>query len=181
MLCSAAAPRPFRAQPLQRFEARLCWCLGPQPPNPRPPPHPAPHNHKQPVAANAAPPATSALAERETFETASRDAYYTRRHELVLQHFPTALGVDDFISRVEIALSAHGFRGENSIGERLAVCVTCSGWVAVGGWRNGARACSCCCLGLFGRGAHTGGRGGGNGWRPFPGMPPHCPANPHRH
>lgn len=74
---------------------------------------------KQPVAAKAAPPASSAaLAERETFETTSRDAYYTRRHELVLQHFPTALGVDDFISRTEIALSAHGFRGENSIGER---------------------------------------------------------------
>jgi hypothetical protein len=52
----------------------------------------------------------------ETFLTNSRDAYFTRRHELVLRQFPNALGVDDFISRVEIALSAHGFRGDNSIG-----------------------------------------------------------------
>jgi hypothetical protein len=52
----------------------------------------------------------------ETFLTTNRDAYFTRRHELVLRHFPNALGVDDFISRVEIALSAHGFRGDNSIG-----------------------------------------------------------------
>lgn len=53
----------------------------------------------------------------EIFETSSRNAYLTRRHELVLKHFPNALGVDDFMSRVEIALSAHGFRGDNSIGE----------------------------------------------------------------
>ncbi|KIY95386.1 hypothetical protein MNEG_12578 [Monoraphidium neglectum] len=53
--------------------------------------------------------------DREVFETDSRDAYFTRRHELVLKSFPNALGVDDFISRVEIALAAHGFRGDNSI------------------------------------------------------------------
>jgi hypothetical protein len=64
---------------------------------------------------------TTDLAPKERFETTSRDAYYTRRHELVLRHFPTALGVDDFMSRVEIALSAHGFRGDNSIGARLLV------------------------------------------------------------
>lgn len=31
--------------------------------------------------------------------------------------FPTSLGVDDFISRVEVALWGYGFRGDNSIGE----------------------------------------------------------------
>ncbi|GBF99461.1 hypothetical protein Rsub_11947, partial [Raphidocelis subcapitata] len=67
------------------------------------------------VAARAAPTALEVSLEKETFETSSRDAYYTRRHEIILRHFPSALGVDDFMSRVEIALSAHGFRGENSI------------------------------------------------------------------
>ncbi|GLC42301.1 hypothetical protein PLESTB_000661900 [Pleodorina starrii] len=33
----------------------------------------------------------------------------------VTKHFPTALSVDDFISRVEIALAGYGFTGDNSI------------------------------------------------------------------
>ncbi|KIZ00988.1 hypothetical protein MNEG_6976 [Monoraphidium neglectum] len=72
-----------------------------------------------PTAPNPPAPADPpAPGETETFETTSRDAYYTRRHELVLESFPNALGVDDFISRVEIALAAHGFRGDNAIGAR---------------------------------------------------------------
>ncbi|KAI8472832.1 MAG: low-CO2-inducible protein [Monoraphidium minutum] len=59
--------------------------------------------------------AAATAAGLEFFETTSRDAYYTRRHELVLSHFPGALGVDDFMARVEVALAAHGFRGDNSI------------------------------------------------------------------
>ncbi len=39
------------------------------------------------------------------------------RHGVVASHFPTALGVDDFISRVEIALCGYGFTADNSIGK----------------------------------------------------------------
>ncbi|KIY95506.1 hypothetical protein MNEG_12455 [Monoraphidium neglectum] len=74
-------------------------------------------------ASNVAPLRATLAAEATTehpvqFETTSLNAYLSRRHELVLAHFPTSLGVDDFISRVEVALSAHGFRGDNSIGAR---------------------------------------------------------------
>jgi hypothetical protein len=44
----------------------------------------------------------------------------SERHAMVSSHFPTALGVDDFISRVEIALCGYGFTGDNSIGELCA-------------------------------------------------------------
>ncbi|KAL6757838.1 limiting CO2 inducible protein [Haematococcus lacustris] len=37
------------------------------------------------------------------------------RHQTVLKHFPTALSVDDFITRVEIALAGYGFTGDNTI------------------------------------------------------------------
>eukprot|EP00195_Chlamydomonas_chlamydogama_P013080 CAMPEP_0202902042 /NCGR_PEP_ID=MMETSP1392-20130828/16012_1 /ASSEMBLY_ACC=CAM_ASM_000868 /TAXON_ID=225041 /ORGANISM="Chlamydomonas chlamydogama, Strain SAG 11-48b" /LENGTH=120 /DNA_ID=CAMNT_0049588723 /DNA_START=111 /DNA_END=469 /DNA_ORIENTATION=- len=37
------------------------------------------------------------------------------RHREVLKHFPTALGVDDFIARCEVLLSGYGFTGDNSI------------------------------------------------------------------
>ncbi|GLI71752.1 hypothetical protein VaNZ11_017071, partial [Volvox africanus] len=39
----------------------------------------------------------------------------TERLAEVTKHFPTALSVDDFISRVEIALAGYGFTGDNSI------------------------------------------------------------------
>ena len=39
----------------------------------------------------------------------------------VSQHFPDALGVDDFIARMEIALHAYGFQGANTI----ACCNLC--------------------------------------------------------
>lgn len=35
----------------------------------------------------------------------------------VAKHFPSALGVDDFLARVEMALAAYGFTGDNAIGE----------------------------------------------------------------
>mmetsp|Transcript_18930 Transcript_18930/g.48033 ORF Transcript_18930/g.48033 Transcript_18930/m.48033 type:complete len:464 (-) Transcript_18930:152-1543(-) len=37
------------------------------------------------------------------------------RHDQVMAHFPTALGVDDFMARVEVALSGFGFTGDNTI------------------------------------------------------------------
>lgn len=38
-----------------------------------------------------------------------------QRHMNITSHFPTALGVDDFMARLEVALSGFGFTGENSI------------------------------------------------------------------
>jgi len=37
------------------------------------------------------------------------------RYANVISHFPTALGIDDFIARVEVALSGFGFTGDNTI------------------------------------------------------------------
>ena len=87
----------------------------------------------------------------EAFATASREEYMTRRHELVLRHFPTALGVDDFVSRVEIALSAHGFRGDNSIGELQWFDGCCGGGRGRAGGVNvleRARRRRCACFGV---------------------------------
>eukprot|EP00878_Enallax_costatus_P000335 GHUV01000414.1.p1 GENE.GHUV01000414.1~~GHUV01000414.1.p1 ORF type:complete len:449 (+),score=146.99 GHUV01000414.1:109-1455(+) len=39
----------------------------------------------------------------------------TARHLEVAKHFPNALGVDDFIARLEMALAAYGFTGDNAI------------------------------------------------------------------
>lgn len=39
------------------------------------------------------------------------------RFATILKHFPTALGVDDFIARVEVALCYFGFTGDNTIGK----------------------------------------------------------------
>lgn len=41
------------------------------------------------------------------------------RHMEVVKHFPAAMGVDDFIARLEMALAAYGFTGDNAIGEFL--------------------------------------------------------------
>ncbi len=46
----------------------------------------------------------------------TEQAYLTARTRRVAQHFPTALGLDDFLNRLEIALFAYGFTGENCIG-----------------------------------------------------------------
>lgn len=39
------------------------------------------------------------------------------RFATVLKHFPSAMGVDDFIARTEVALCYFGFTGDNTIGE----------------------------------------------------------------
>ncbi|GFH06001.1 LCIB_C_CA domain-containing protein, partial [Haematococcus lacustris] len=36
-------------------------------------------------------------------------------HDNVVGHFPSALGVDDFMARLEVALSGFGFTGDNTI------------------------------------------------------------------
>jgi len=43
-------------------------------------------------------------------------AYMTGRAKVVSDYFPTAIGIDDFLHRLEIALYAYGFSGDNSIG-----------------------------------------------------------------
>jgi hypothetical protein len=45
----------------------------------------------------------------------TEEVYLAARTRSIRAHFPTALGVDDFLSRLEIALFSHGFTGENSI------------------------------------------------------------------
>lgn len=47
-------------------------------------------------------------------------SYLAGRAKKVTEHFDAALGVDDFLHRLEIALFAFGFTGDNSIGEQLA-------------------------------------------------------------
>lgn len=42
-------------------------------------------------------------------------SYLSGRSARVCQHFPQALGVDDFLNRAEVALYAFGFTGDNSI------------------------------------------------------------------
>jgi len=45
------------------------------------------------------------------------------RTATIQKYFETAMGADDFIQRVEMALYAFGFTGENSIGEcRARAC-----------------------------------------------------------
>ena len=43
--------------------------------------------------------------------------YMSQRMSDVTKHFPSALSVDDFLMRAEVALCAHGIRGDN--------CITC--------------------------------------------------------
>lgn len=52
-----------------------------------------------------------AVTELKSIET----KYLSQRMGQVSKHFPSALGLDDFLGRVEVALGAHGFRGDNSI------------------------------------------------------------------
>lgn len=47
----------------------------------------------------------------------TEQAYLTARTRRVSQYFPRALGLDDFLNRLEIALFAYGFTGENCIGK----------------------------------------------------------------
>ena len=48
-------------------------------------------------------------------------AYMTGRAKVVNDYFPTAIGIDDFLHRLEIALYAYGFSGDNAIGMFFAL------------------------------------------------------------
>ena len=54
--------------------------------------------------------------QKVTSDLYAEQAYLTARSRRVAKHFPTAIGVDDFLNRLEIALFAYGFTGDNSIG-----------------------------------------------------------------
>ena len=66
--------------------------------------------------------------------------YLTERAGHVTKHFPSALGVDDFMQRLEVALWGYGFQNDNSIGEWVLPAASkcfarCSSWSVVGpGW-----------------------------------------------
>ena len=53
---------------------------------------------------------------RQKVDMYAEQAYLTARTRRIAQHFPTAIGVDDFLNRLEVALFAYGFTGDNSIG-----------------------------------------------------------------
>ena len=77
------------------------------------------HARRAPLAPQAA---SSALATSSSNGAAlAKDdvevQYLTKRAADVTRHFPSALGVDDFMSRLEIALFQHGFQNDNSIGK----------------------------------------------------------------
>jgi hypothetical protein len=67
---------------------------------------------------NVGPPEGSKLISRQAVKTDqyAEQAYLTARVKRVADHFPNVMGVDDFLNRLEIALFAYGFTGENSIG-----------------------------------------------------------------
>lgn len=72
----------------------------------------------RPARPGVQPPPAGGLAPRSTMPTriqTERD-YLTQRAGLITRHFPNAMGMDDFMHRVEIALYAFGFSGDNSIG-----------------------------------------------------------------
>lgn len=76
--------------------------------------------HSRELGQDSAPNGTAGqqLINRQPFKAHqyTEQAYLTARTRRVAQHFPTALGLDDFLNRLEIALFAYGFTGENSIG-----------------------------------------------------------------
>lgn len=50
------------------------------------------------------------------------------RFSTILKHFPSAMGVDDFIARTEVALCYFGFTGDNTIGEAVLLLSVEEGW-----------------------------------------------------
>ena len=70
----------------------------------------------EPCAAQTTNPPTLQLTRRRSPLTPShRHPSLPPVFQTVLKHFPTALSVDDYITRVEIALAGYGFTGDNSI------------------------------------------------------------------
>lgn len=117
---SLAHHRP-QAAPLPKSNFASCACralppgfLSSVPNGATPPPNGTSSPSNGAAASGASYPAAAASQPDAPFEVPNL-AYMTDRHKMVLSHFSTALGVDDFISRLEIALFGYGFTGENSI------------------------------------------------------------------
>ena len=72
--------------------------------------------------------ARAQAAENEVVSDAAEIEYLTGRANAVQKHFGSALGADDFMQRVEMALFAFGFTGDNSIGEGT-VCWSLMPWM----------------------------------------------------
>lgn len=51
--------------------------------------------------------------------------YMTSRATTINKFFPGSLDVHDYVQRLDIALQAYGFDGNNSIGTTLTKLVTC--------------------------------------------------------
>ncbi|GFR49404.1 hypothetical protein Agub_g11456, partial [Astrephomene gubernaculifera] len=64
-----------------------------------------------PVAAATAPANVAAVAPAP----APVKRNFAARHSEIVRYFPSAMGVDDFMGRVEVALAGFGFTGDNSI------------------------------------------------------------------
>ncbi|KAG2452129.1 hypothetical protein HYH02_003161 [Chlamydomonas schloesseri] len=58
---------------------------------------------------------SAATQSQPAWATDARAPGLAERLAEVTKHFPTALSVDDFMSRVEVALAGYGFTGDNSI------------------------------------------------------------------
>ncbi len=69
-----------------------------------------------PSANNGASAGGQPLIARQKPDLYAEQAYLTARARRIAKHFPTAIGVDDFLNRLEVALFAYGFTGDNSIG-----------------------------------------------------------------
>ena len=66
--------------------------------------------------------ARAQAAEAEAVSDVAEVEYLTGRANAVQKHFASAVGADDFMQRVEMALYAFGFTGDNSIGEDGSHC-----------------------------------------------------------
>jgi hypothetical protein len=104
--------------------------------------------------------------------------------QTVLSHFPTALSVDDYMSRVEVALAGYGFTGDNTIGESRKRCQMTAAWCCHGrrpagtAWQATARLSGCptaCCAAAARRPpAHRSHRGLASSAPPNLQRPPCC-------
>jgi hypothetical protein len=71
----------------------------------------------RPLAAGSEVATTGPKTESISVQDDAEIRYLTERASHVTTHFPTALGVDDFMQRLEVALWGYGFQNDNSIGE----------------------------------------------------------------
>lgn len=69
------------------------------------------------LRARAAADTVTASATKTAKPTSYEAKYVQSRVETIKEHFPTVYTIDDLLLRLEMALCAFGFNGDNSIGE----------------------------------------------------------------